>query len=209
METWATDFSSGAGSAADRRSKGTQKGFQKGGNKPKKPRQETNALANLAVAGTELGLHNERLLRQLFGMAVSTLLCPENEGIKKAASVDSVDSDADIARWALIAHFLSKCSQVPQPARRVLEQHVKEHPSAQTLSGKILSCYVAPIFNFKESGLYMVQFSVDSSIQNIANAIISALVTLGGTAQHGPPPRVSSARKAADALKTFRQDFYE
>jgi hypothetical protein len=196
--------------AAPHRGKGGKGGGKKGGfeqpsKKAKVEKNSSSAVVNALLAVGDLGQQNARDIRQLFGMAVVTVLCPRNPAAEAASAVEVIPTEplkADLQRWSIFIKALGTCNKVSPEVRKVLTDYGATVPNIEALQGLILKCDSMPTYNDSEQ--FKIQISVAASLQMACAAVVNALIQLGGTAKFGGPPRSAAERTAAAALRLLR-----
>ena len=208
MEEWVRDIPTRSGSSSSRRgNQFNRPATDKHG--PKKPRLNDDTLHTLARAiravGQETG-DNSKKLRALQGLAYLYVLCPKDDALVKAAAVEPTPEDRllqHLRSWSILECELSQHEKVEPAQRKVLKDHASRTASISELVGSVEHCHLQPTYS--DPNLYLVQFAVGADMLEVATALTSALVQIGGTVKHMGPPRTKFERRSTEALKQLEQ----
>eukprot|EP00930_Biecheleria_cincta_P033306 TRINITY_DN23068_c0_g1_i1.p1 TRINITY_DN23068_c0_g1~~TRINITY_DN23068_c0_g1_i1.p1 ORF type:complete len:223 (-),score=26.03 TRINITY_DN23068_c0_g1_i1:115-783(-) len=166
------------------------------------PQNRLQAVERLSRSTAALAQRTARTVAFLISQAVVTILCPELPALKNAAAAIAQDSsdphETIFQKWGCVVKGLSLDSKTAPHHAETLKAHVMQFSKPSLLEGKVHLCRVKP--TFRDRPLYLVQFRVDDSLQNVAIAVIETLVKAGGNVSYYPASRSGEERAVTDAL---------
>eukprot|EP00930_Biecheleria_cincta_P037372 TRINITY_DN25640_c0_g1_i1.p1 TRINITY_DN25640_c0_g1~~TRINITY_DN25640_c0_g1_i1.p1 ORF type:complete len:228 (+),score=26.16 TRINITY_DN25640_c0_g1_i1:20-703(+) len=159
-------------------------------------------LKNLSVNTAKLSLQTARIARLLFAQAVITMFVPTCSlvlAMEEVVSEDPSHPEYDhVQRWAELILACLDEPKVPDELKDLLRTHKSTSPAKLDLLPFVKLCTAQPFA--RNPDMHVVSLEVTSEFHHLANAVIRALVSLGGTLQFGPKPRTNLEHLTQEAL---------